>query len=250
MKSKRAVFAGVCALLIAGFVPSSVFSDTITFDSLAHGEIINTQFTSMGVTISAINPNRTFDLAAAFDTDENGTSDSDLEFSGGGFDGGNLGGISPNPLGVIMILSENDGGAPGDLTDPDDEGQRPGGSFTFTFSTAVTSFGFDFLDVQSGEYEKGTPTNSRVEFFSGAASQEIFFEDFPGGIVFGDNFANTVAPTLASDLNFVSFDKVIIHMGGSGGVDNISFTPVPEPGTWLLIGLGVVGLVARGRRNK
>ncbi len=57
----------------------SAQAQTITFNELEHGRIVNSQYTTMGVTIAANNFARSFDLAVAFDTQRTGTADPDLE---------------------------------------------------------------------------------------------------------------------------------------------------------------------------
>ena len=66
----------------------------IDFESVVHGEIVNTQIP--GITITATNPNRGFDLAIGFDSNESNTADPDLEAASGGasaWSGGNLEGV-------------------------------------------------------------------------------------------------------------------------------------------------------------
>ena len=74
-----------------------------------------------------------------------------------------------------------------------------------------------------------------------------FYDDT---IVFGNRSANRVSPLLASDFNIEMFDEVHIGLGGSAGVDNIVFTPVPEPASLVIMSLGLVGLAWRRRTQR
>ncbi len=215
-------------------------AQTLDFSGLVHGEIVNSQFAGAGVTISAVNPNRSFDLAVAFDTTMTGTSDPDLEdpFETGNIDGSTF-------LGNVLILQENDTGiGDGIADDPDDEGSRPAGQLIFDFDTTIQSLGFDLVDLEGAVSE-----TSSIEFFLGGSSVlSIDFSEFEAGgafdmgAVYGNNFLNRIDPITVSG----GFDRAVISLGGSAAVDNVSFA-VPAPGAAALLGLG--GLVAAGRRR-
>jgi hypothetical protein len=226
------MYKRMAAIACAG-VAMSASADVIDFSSLSHGEIVNSQFSSMGVNISAINFNQSFDLAVAFDTSLNGTADPDLE---GPWSMGNT--DLNTALGNVLIIQEND-----DI-DPDDEGGRPAGQLIFDFDMSIQSFGFTVVDV-----EDSTSENSIIEFFSGGSLVgSINFDQFEAGgsndfgAIYGNNSINLIGE-LSPGANF---DQVVITAGGSMGFDNISFT-VPAPGSLALFGLGV-GALARRRR--
>ena len=218
--------------VLAGGI-SAANADLLDFSDLAHGDIVAEQYASMGVHISAINPNRPFDIAAIFDTTETGTSDDDLE------DPWSMGNISlSTELGNVLILQEND-----DI-DPDDEGSRPAGQLIFDFDVLATSFGFDIIDVESADLEHST-----LEFFiGGALAESIDFAEFEAGgtndngAIYGDNSINRISEFEVAG----GFDRVVFNLGGSMAIDNIAFTSVPTPGSVVLIGLGAaVGLRRR-----
>jgi hypothetical protein len=221
---------------------------TIGFDDLATGEIVDSQYlASHGVTISGVSlvPGGA-DLAITFDSGATGTADPDLE--GLPWSGGNLATLGAE-LEKILILPENtiDGDGDGLIDDPDDQGRRPAGFFSFAFETPIVEFGLDLIDIEPpSEFGK-------LSFFSeGALVGTIAFEDLPSLVgdpdfVFGDNTANRVQPIDASYFGADNFDLVIVNMGGSGAVDNITFSVAPEPGTLLLIGLGLTGVAASRR---
>lgn len=219
-------------------------AQTIDFNSLLHGEIVTNQFAPL-LNISAVNPNRSFDIAAAFDTALMGTSDPDLE--GPPWSGGNLA-ISNTKvhLGVALIIAENDTDADFDgiLDDPDDEGSRPAGQLMLDFDQAYTRFGFDVIDIE-GVVEE----SSSLEFYlNGGLVETIDFTEFTSNasthfdatIQFGNNHANRVSP-----IEIVGgFDSVVINVGGSAAFDNIT---IPAPSGVALLGLGGL-LTARRRR--
>lgn len=228
-------------LVLCGAANGSI----LTFSGLEHGRIVTNQFAvSHGVTISAINPNRSHDIAAIFDSTETGTADPDLE--GPPWAGGNL--PSTTVMGNLLILSRNDTGAgDGILDNPDDEASRPAGDLIFEYSTVIDVFGFDIVDVD-GSAELGS-----IEFLLGGSSVGLVeMADFvtndgnpyyDATVQFGNNTINRLQPISASVLGS-SFDTVVIHMGGSGAVDNV----VPSPAGAALLAAGIGLGMARRRR--
>jgi len=245
-----------CAVIAATAIATPLLNAEIfDFESLVHGEIVNTQFAPF-LTISAINPNRAHDLAAAFDTSLLGTSDPDLQ--GPPWAGGNLA-ISDDKtqLGRALIIAENAiGGDDGFLDDPDDEGSRPAGQLIFDFSRTIDMFGFDVIDIEGNVSEF-----SRLEFFRDDVSvatvgfdsfSSVASSFFDATIVFGNNTANRISPITADglvDAGFADaaggFDRVIIHAGGSSAYDNIV---VPAPSGVLALAGGWM-MLARRRRS-
>ena len=238
-------------------------SETITFSEInpntssafSHGDVwgkIGDGDTIKGVTFSVDNFHAGIgDLneGRIFDTNQENTEDPDLEDPW--TSGGNLG--ASTDLGRVLIIQEHDA----ILTDDEgDQGSTGAGSITLEFTTAITSFGLDLADIENG----GT-TESQfgfLQFFDGTISTaEIFFSTFTtqggaaGDAVFGDNRINRVNPLLASAFGFASFDKVVVKLQGSGAIDNLTFTEVPLPAAWLLLGSGLAGLgiIARRRRH-
>ncbi len=228
---------------------ADVGAATIDFNSLAHGEVVTTQFVgSNGVTISAVNPNRSHDLAIAFGSLETGTSDPDLE--GPTWAKGNL--APDTVLDKLLIIAEKSAqSTPGIVNDPDDEGHRPAGELILEFSSAMTAFGLDLVDVESVSAENGALTF----FLGGAEVGEVTFDMFTDSLSayydpsvgYGNNSANRIAPITALDLSATGFDKVVVSMGGSGAIDNLNF--VPEPGSALLLAAGLGAGLLRRRRH-
>ena len=218
---------------------------TIDFEGFGHGDILaDGQGTQAGYTLEVENFNRGFDLAVAFDsnTPPSQTTDDDL-VRDAGWAFGNL--DSNEDLGNLLILQENDDCMAGNCVDPDDEGRRPAGEFTFLLDQTYSLFAFDLVDVEDSTAEAG-----EIELLLGGAggTQVAFFtfdelESIGQGVVFGNNSANRI------DLGAVGdYDTVRIRLGGSGAVDNLILA-VPEPGSAALLGLGLFGLAARGRRR-
>lgn len=210
--------------LSAGLVSVASASEMIDFSGLVHGEIVAEQYAGMGVHISAINPNRPFDLAGIFDTTLGSTSDPDLEdpWSMGNTDLSTM-------LGNVLIIQENDQG------DPDDEGNRPAGELHFNFDFVAQSFGFTVIDVESNSLE-----HSMVSFYlDGSLVSSVDFGDFEAGgthdngAIFGDNSIN-----LISEFDVLGgYDQVVFNVGGSMAFDNIAYA-VPAPSSLALLGLG------------
>ena len=239
--------AGFAAL--AGLVPvAAAGAQIFNFDSLVHGEIITNQF-EPALSITALNPNRSFDIAAAFDTAFMGpTNDPDLQ--GPPWSGGNLAiSNTETQLGRAIIIAENNIGAGDGILDfPDDEARRPAGWLDLVFATPIPMFGFDFIDIQ-GAIEETT----RLDFYSGGGvvgTLQLTNLNNPASvvydptIVFGNNTANRVQPVLASRFNVAGFDRVVINVGGSSAYDNFV---VPAPAS--VATLAFAGLATTRRRR-
>lgn len=240
--------------LVAAFAAASTANaGVLDFDGFAHGQIMTNQLqASDGVTISAVNPHRSFDIAAIFNTQFAGpTPDPDLV--GPTWAGGNL---APNTvLGNALILATNNAlSAPGILAVPNDEGNRPAGELILDFDTPQTSIGFDLIDVESITAEDGMV----MFYLDGILLDSVAFDEFVMAgqffdptVSFGDNSANRISPISIGDLNPMTrgtaagFDRVVFALGGSGAIDTITY--VPEPTTLSLVALGGIALVRRRR---
>ena len=260
MKNAACLLTSSLALAVDTAAASA---ERIDFDDLAHGTVVSTQYqASHGLTISANNPHRHFDLAAAFDSNLSNTRDPDLESP---WSGGNL--PANTDLGTLLIIQENNRDANNDgiLDRPDDEGRRPGGSLTFDFDRTLDSFGFTLVDVEgTPEYPGGffmaifrdAQQLATIDFKdlverdpSDPAAQSVYDAYAPGTHpVFGDRTANAVRPVTTGQVGG-GFNRVVLGFGGSGGVADISYTVVPSPTS---VGGGLVlmtALLIRRRRQ-
>jgi hypothetical protein len=232
---------------------------TLDFDILQHGEIVDTQFVdAFGVMIHAVNRGGGPDLALAFDSLRNETADPDLE--GPPWCGGNL--DRSTTLGRLLIIAENERDRNGDgiIDSPDDEGSRPAGSLVFDFQVPIVAFGFDLIDVEGPEeyganrgfvavfYDGDDTELARVGFGAFVDPHSPFFVE---GVAFGNRTANRIPALTAEDLGIAEFQRVELNLGGSSAVDNISFEPIPEPATLVLVatGLALSSLIRSRKRG-
>lgn len=250
MKTRSAILCASTGLGLATCAHASV----IDFESLDNGAIVTNQFAAAPdyITISAINPNRSHDLAAIFNSNIKSSADPDL--NGGPWSRGN---IADTDLGNLLIISERSESArrPGFVRGPDDEGSRPGGSITLAYSLPFRIFQADIIDIESVILE-----SSSFEFYENGllgAKAVVDFADFVDTdspfydptIVFGNRSANRIRPITAASLGLDSFDTVIIRVGGSSAFDNINASDfVPAPGATALF--GAVGLTTLRRRRR
>ncbi len=222
------------------------------YEGLDHGAIAVDGFEDFGAySVDVVNPNRDFDLGVTFDTNQNGTTDPDIEF-GDGWSGGNL---ADERIGDALILQENfTGCGDGVCDDPDDEGGFPiAGSWVFTLDDLFTTFSIDLVDL--GDHR--TPEAGFIRFASEGRTVNLFvIEDLVDllpdqEIEFGQDTANRVV----FDAEFIggAFDSIEILVSGSGAIANLraeGTVPVPEPSTAALLGFGLTALAARNRRRR
>ena len=234
------------------------------YEGLEHGEIaVDGMQTFEGYSVSITNPNRDFDLGVTFDSDQNETSDPDIEYGWQkGWSGGNLAPPPPVPsragigrLGDVLILQENDlGCGDGICDDPDDEVGFPlAGIIEFVLDDRYSIFGIDLVDFGDHDGQE----NAFLRFYNGQQLINDFrINDLPSllpdqEIEFGNDTANRVL--LGEEVIGGGFNRIEIVIAGSGAIDNIlvdGFIPVPEPGTAGLLVLGLIGLRAKRRSGR
>lgn len=187
--------------------------------------------------------------------DRNG-EDPDLESP---FDGGN---IENERLGNLLIIQENDTGDIGDNVEADDEGKRAAGTLDFYFDAPITELGFDLIDIENTEKGGGyfavlfNGDNAVGQInFSALDSNTTGNPFYDNSIEFGNNTANRVAVQQisfwtqnASGGSVESVDRVRFQLGGSGALDNITFTATPSPTAAFAGLMGGFGLFLRRRR--
>lgn len=251
-RASSAVMAAGVVFALAGQCAAGV----IGFNSNAHGEIIDNDFSGMGVRFSAVNFRGGPDLAIVFDTLMTNTADPDLEAP---WVRGNL---TPNAFQRgILIIAENagDSNRDGRIDDPDDQAAPRGsssGEIRIQFDYDLSTFGFDLFDSEGGPeinpnvgyitFRENNVELRRVSFAEFITPTSTFYDPT---IQYGDHSANRIRPMTAAQLNVERFDEVRINIA-SGGIDTITWSeaaPIPEPASVALVGMSGLALLRRRR---
>ncbi len=218
-------FDAILLLVVIGvliFSISSVQAAPITIDfdtdangnSIVAGQIIDDEYASFGIHISADNYRlgSDLDMGMAFDSGSPTGGDTDLR---------------SNTLGMILILSED-----GDVSDPDDEGKRNAGVINFNFDYYLTGGSMSFLDIE----EQG----HQLRFFN-------------NGVLLTDHTIDLI-PTAnngfrSQDFGDVTYNRIEVFMNGSGAITGLEVASVPEPANMILFGTGLIGIAAATRKR-
>ena len=219
-------------LLAASTLLSTAANATVLdFEGYLAGTIMDSEYNALGISISAVNLSSGPDLAVVFDSNNPTGGDFDLA---GPFGNTTLGSISP---GNLLILQENDDCDAHICATPDDEGSRPAGQLIINFSDSVLLESIDFFDVEDVE---ATPQHA-IELYDlqNNLISNLFFVPDTGG----DNMWAQVL------FNTAGVSTIVINMGGSGAIDNITFTqqvvPVPPALPLFLTALASMGFAKR-----
>ncbi len=233
-------FKLIAATLITTGFAHFASAAVIDFEDYNAGTIIDNEYEdTLGVTINGVNvAKRRSNLAVVFDTDNPTGGDYDL--GAPFFNNADLGMLSP---GNVLIIHENPRSCYYQLFcfNPDDEGSRPAGYFDIDFGDAVTLNSIDFFDIETEE--NGNTMNNLISLFD-INGDEIFPNTFHTPGTGGDNMWARL------DFDVVGVTSMRIKLHGSGAIDNINFSRVPEPPTLLLLIAGILGLGFIRNRSK
>ena len=232
----KSLIAGafVCALL------PYANADVINFDDLAPGTIVDSEYDSI-VDISVVNLGGGPDLGVVFDTTDTTPSGGDYDLVGP-FNTYNPALSQSFETGNVLIIQEHDKSCDTNTcTNPDDEGSRPAGTFYFDFKTVITLESIDFFDVETAE--NGKSGNNAIRLFD-ADNNEIMPDTYFTPDTGGDNMWDQLVFENVSGVK-----RIELNLGGSGAIDNITFTVVPVPAAMWLFGSGLIGLIALARRK-
>lgn len=219
------------AFLVALAFPAQAALVDFSLPGIEHGSVIGSQYNSDSfgfLQISAENTGGGPDLAVAYNSSLGDPADPDLnadflpalDFPAGDLDPGN-----------ILIVQENATGCgDGICNAPDDEGG--GGVLSFAWAAPIVFSALELFDIDSGE-------EALLSFFDGdgALIESIAID--------GSDVGHHRAAHLDfEDLGLVG--RLEVTFSSSGAISNLEYeVPVPEPGTALLLSLGLVGLAGR-----
>ena len=231
------------ALTLSAAMMPLASATTITFDDLSNGDIVNSQYSAQyGVTFNGTNVARNTDnVAVAFDTSLLNTLDPDLQspfINVNQINQLNLGIANP---GNVLIIHENEASCNAtSCANPDDEGKRPSGFFSIDFENSVTLNSLDFFDT-----EKEEATQNNAIHLYGLNGVEINPGQFNTLGTGGDNTWDRLIFDIADVYS------VEIHLNGSGAISNLDFTAtaIPEPSTFAVLGLALLGVAGASRRK-
>ncbi|MDO9093097.1 MAG: PEP-CTERM sorting domain-containing protein [Rubrivivax sp.] len=209
------------ALVLAASQASAV---TINFDDLATGSTLSNQYAGLGVTFS---PNA-FSGPGSSGSGQPWASNTDMTLAsvtGGAADVGALG--SPSLVsGNVLHRYNNWLGEDGDP------------SFLINFSTPVTSVSLDFAGVSGNLYAP----DSRLFIYNGSTLLAEVGATLPSSSVAQLTLSYAAASITSVAVAMGSYDDWV-------AVDNLVFAPVPEPGTYGLMALGLLAVVGAAQRR-
>jgi len=211
-------------------VGSSAFAAVIDFEGFDSGTIIDNEYANVVIAAENFN-NDELDVAVIFDSGNVTGADFDL---GAPF----WRGEEAKDPGNILIIQEGGPCSETICEEADDEGGRGAGKFFIEFDELITLQSIDFFDIEEPE-SMGT-----IKLFDGDG--KVLPDMFAVPNTGGDNTWDSVI----FDVDGVK--RIEIYMGGSGAIDNITYstppvTVVPVPAAGWLFGsaLGLLGWTRR-----
>jgi hypothetical protein len=211
-----------------------------------HGTVVDSEYSPF-VDISATNNGGGPDLAVAFDSTLSNTRDPDLE---GTFNSNNSALADDYDPGNILIIQENSVGCSGGTCNsPDDEGSRPAGIISFKFNQVIELLSIDFFDIETAE--DGSTLSNRIRLYDDTNAEifaEIFANIYHTPDTGGDNLWDQVLFGSANQ-GLSGIKRVDVYFGGSGALDNLTYSVVPVPAAVWLFGTALLGFIGFSRRT-
>ena len=211
----------IVSVLLLGFSGQNASATLITFDDVASGTNINTQYSGIGVTFGCFN----------------GTTASNMCTGNAYAVATSLANSAPNVISLTSSFS-------GVLTD------ERYGYFKASFSSLVGSVSIDAKAVLPPEY-LGATTNKPFLQALGSGGAWLGTVEYTAS-VYGETWQTLTITHSTNDIAFIAFSS--FSSSGHpvyGMFDNLNFstvttgggggTPVPEPSTLLLLGSGILG---------
>lgn len=228
---------GAFAFAIA--TATSASAAVLDFEGFDPGRIIDSEY-APDVAITAINFSSGPDVAVIFDTTDSNPAGGDFDLVAP-FDSADPDLPDQYFPGNVLIIQERDDCdfGSGFCAVPDDEGSRPAGIIEFVFSQDVILDSLDFFDIEFEENNRSP--NSQIHLYDALGNEVdrgLWFVPSTGG----DNTWTRL------DFGGVSgVRRLIIEMGGSGAIDDLSYQVVPAPAAIWLFGsaIALLGWVRR-----
>lgn len=219
---------------------SAASAAVLDFEAFNPGQIIDSEY-APDVVITGINFSNGPDIAVIFDTTDANPVGGDFDLVAP-FDSMNPELPDNYEPGNVLIIQENEGSCnfvSGICGVPDDEGSRPAGLFEFLFSQDVILETIDFFDIEFEENNQNP--DSRIHLYD-ALGNEI-----QRGMWF---VPNTGGDNTWDQLDFGGIGnvrRIVIEMGGSGAIDNLTYQVIPLPAAAWLFGsaLALLGWTRR-----
>jgi hypothetical protein len=170
--------------------------------------------------------------------------------------GPNAGGPDPDllvDLGNILILQSADSPAQtvaGIFDTPNDS--ATGGSIIVDLLLPSYLISIDLIDINGGGQTDVTRVYDVPSEWTGENTSTQGWDTLDLTTLLAQPGLGTGgSATAVEDTGFDPYNvrKLEVDFSGSGGVDNLTFRTIPEPGTMALLGLGILGLLARRRQR-